>query len=199
MSTIQRSFGKPAPLHIMMERGEEFFDAVNQTDPGEILERSRRISRIALTAATIAGEKTQHAGDGISKQLVYAAYIGIQDIADRVITDTSPDEAEALLTSNTTHQTLLLASKSLKSYAFDTMTKHFNQRGEGFELADDGLILQPGLEFSAKQTGRGCPYAMGNPKKAAYFNQCTDTIVKTYTQAYRQGMPKNLASQIFRR
>lgn len=198
MPAAQRSFGKPAPLHVTMERGRVFFDAINQTDPSEVLERSRRISRIAFTAATIAGEKTQHVGDDVSKQLVYAAYIGIGSIANRVITDTNPDEAESLLTSNITHQTLLRASKLLESYAFDTMTTHFNQRGEGFELTENGLILQPGLEFSTKQLGNGCPYAMGNPEKAAYFNRCTDTIVKTYTQAYRQDMPKNLVSQVLK-
>lgn len=200
MAHTPRQFGKPAPLHAMIERGVEFFDVIKDTEIDEVLEHSKRVNKIAITAAHLAAEKLRLEGDTVAQQLVYAAYLGIGDITAGTLTQVGEaDKTEALLTSERTHHTLLLASKTLRSYAFDQMTRQYRREGTGFSLEEDGLVLQPGLRIPEKHRGLGCPYAQGNAEKAAYFNECTDTIVRTYTEASRRHMPKNLTQQILRR
>jgi len=199
MTHTPRTFGKPMPLKPLMERGVEFFDAINATDIDTVLKRSKRISNIALTASSIAAENLQLEGDSAPKQLVFAAYLGIGDITARAVADTSPDEAERLLTSEQTHQTLLFASKTLRSYVFDKLAKNYRRQNTGFALNENGLLIQEGFPITEASIGKGCPYAMGNQAKADYFNACTDAIVNTYTQAYRQDMPRNIVDQLTRR
>ena len=199
MAHTSRTFGKTMPLKPLMERGVEFFYSINATDVDIVLERSKRISNVALTASSIAAEKLQLEGDSSAKQLVFAAYLGIGDITGRAVADTSPDEAERLLTSDQTHQTLLFASKTLRSHVFDRMTKNYRKQSAGFALNESGLVIQDGFHIAAADVGKGCPFAMGNQNKAAYFNACTDAIVHTYTQAYRQNMPRNIVDQLIRR
>lgn len=199
MAHTVRNFGRPAPLHALMQRGEEFFDAINSTDIDSVLVRSKRIGRIALTAAAMAGEKLQLEGDTDGKQLVFAAYLGIGDITARAVADTSPVRARELLTTPQTHRTLLLASKALKSYAFDRMAKQYRHDGSGFDLNDQGLTFQNGLTVHNNEAGKGCPYALGDPRRAAYFTLCADNIVHTYTEAYERNMPANLIDQILHR
>lgn len=197
MDAPKRTFGRPLPLAVSMERGKRFFDALtDDIEIDQVLARSKRISKIAYTAATLAGEQLISEGDGDSKKLVYAAYVSLGDITHRTVIEHGSDAAEELLTSNQTHQTLLFASKSLRSHIFDDMTIKYRKAGTHFELNDDGLILQPNYSIPEKDKGKGCPYALGNSQKADYFNQCSDRIVKTYTQAYRQDMPKNITEQL---
>jgi hypothetical protein len=104
--------------------------------------------------------------------------------------------SEHLLTSEQTHQTLLFASKTLRSHVFDKRAKNYRRQNTGFTLNENGLLVQDGFPLTKADMGKGCPFAMGNQAKADYFNACTDTIVRTYTQAYRQNMPRNIVEQL---
>lgn len=199
MSDVRRVFGKPAPLQQLMQRGEIFFDELANVNTADILIRAKRVSNIANTAATVVGEQLQLEGDHVAKQLVRAAFMGIGDITSRITLDTSPDNAQRLLTSPTTHATLLQASSQLKSYSLDTYTRQFKRDGSIFTVTDDGIVFDEQLVIEKSDRGSGCPYAMGNAKKANYFNACTDRIVGLYTEAYRQNLPENLFSHLARR
>lgn len=199
MTDIGRIFGKPAPLQRLMQRGEAFFNELNTIDTDDLLVRAKRISNIADTAAATIGERLQHEGDHAAKQLVRAAFMGIGDITSRVTLDTSPDTAEQILTSTTSHTTLLRASKLLKSYAFDSYTQKFKRDGSVFSLTSEGIIFDPEFMFEKSDAGSGCPYAMGNAHKAEYFVECADRIVGIYTEAYRQDLPENLLSYVAKR
>lgn len=197
MASTTRAFGKPAPLRAMMQRGMEFFDEANNIDADTILTRAKRIDKIAATIGQIAGENLQLEGEWAAKRLLYTTSLGLGDIAARAVLETSPDEAENLLTSEQTHDTLLFVSGKFTSYTFDDLAKSYKERGAGYILRENGLHLKenPDVEL---EIGKGCPYALGNPRFEAIFNDCSDTIVRTYTQAYRQNMPTNLRQQIFR-
>lgn len=185
-----RMFGQKPSLPAMMRRGEEFFNSLD-TAQDEILERSRHLGKIASVAATVAGQRTQHEGDVEAKQLVYAAYLSIGRITDRVVQQIGTDNAEAVLTSHETHATFLNSSKALRSVSFDDVAKQYQRSDSWYKLGNEGLTLQEDIQFPANYLGVGCPYAFGNPDKAIYFSQQTDTIVKTYVEAHRQNMPRS--------
>ena len=192
-----RSFGQKPSLSAMMQRGEIFFDSLESAQD-EILERSKHLGRIASVAATVAGEKTQYEGDGEAKQLVYAAYLSIGRITDRAVRQIGIDRAEIALTSDEAHVTLLDASKRLRSVSFDDVAKQFHESGNWYQLDNDTLSLQENVHFPSKYEGKGCPYAFGNPDKAAYFSHQTDNIVKTYTEAHRRNMPQSSLHRVTR-
>ena len=48
-------------------------------------------------------------------------------------------------------------------------------------------MIEPSIQLLPKSTRGGCPYA--KTKDAPYFNQFTDRIVETYTEAHRYDMP----------
>lgn len=201
MDPIRRSFGQTAPLRPLMSRGEAYFNTINDIDLALVLQRAKRISKIAAAATQITGETLQLADSQI-EGFIYSAYRNIDDITARIIPEIGHEEAESLLTSDQTHQTLLLVSKSLKAAQLDRMAKDYRRQGTGFSFTDNGLVLHedfPLPEGKAAKDIKGCPYTQGNPDKAALFTQSTDNIVRTYTQAYRQGMPANLIAQTFNR
>jgi hypothetical protein len=185
-----RYFGQKPSLPLMMKRGELFFDSLEGAQD-EILERSKHIGKIASVAATLAGQKTQHEGDGEAKQLVYAAYLSIGRITDRAVQQVGVDSAENALTSDAAHSTFLETSKTLKSVNFDGTAREFQKFGNWYQLDNNTFTLQENVDFPNKYIGKGCPYAFGNPDKAAYFSRQTDTIVKTYVEAHRRNMPRS--------
>lgn len=199
MAIVPRSFGEPPHLSAAMERGHTFFEAINNQPIDYVLDRSKRISRIALTAAAIAGETLQLAGDGDSKRLIYAAYLSIGDIVERIAIDASPDIAEKILTSPTTHETILYASRTFKSKVLDDMSMQFKSQGAWFTSCEEGLLLRDDIVIPDNHLGKGCPYAMGNSDKSKFFTECSDNIVRTYTEAHRRNMPKNLIGSLARK
>lgn len=181
-----------------MERGEAFFDAINTTSVDEILERSKRVNKIAATAAVLAGEKLQLEGDGDTKRLVFAAYLAIDDISTRVVEDNGIAAAESILTDERTYQTLLDKSATLSSSGFDKVTKQFKSQGAYLAVKDGALVAQENVVMSTSMKSKGCPYAQGNPKRMGYFVECTDHAVRTYLEAYKRDMPRNLAQAAYR-
>lgn len=197
MTLAERDFGQSASIQFLIESGEEYFNAINQIDIAEVLTRARRISKIARAATQLTGERLKSA-DSQPEGLISDAYKNIADITARILPELEPDFAEELLTSGQTHQTLLLISKSLTARQMNRFTKNFRKHGTGLLLADAGLVLHPDYELPKKDKEIGCPFAKGNSEKSALFIESTDNIVRTYTQAYRQGMPKNLIDQLTR-
>jgi hypothetical protein len=187
----QRSFGKKPSLLSQMKRGEVFFDTLHAAGTRmEILERSVHMGQIARVAANIASEKSQHEGDGEAKQLVYAAYLSLGRITSRAVKELGVEEAENALTSDVTHTTLLQASKTFKSVRFDEAAKQFQNRGEWYELTDGALRWRQGIDVPLQYVGAGCPYALGNKDRAAYFSAATDEAVHTYIDAHKQDIPQ---------
>lgn len=186
----QRTFGKPPSLAEMMSRGKMFFDSILDTDPQDVIDRSRHMGKLANSAANLAGERLQLEGDLDAKRLVRAAYLNIGDIALTLIKRHGEDSAESILTSSKSHRSLLLASNTLTSLGMDTVGREFSSRGDHFDVDEDGItFITKGIPRTLN--GKGCPYAHGNESKAQYFTNATDHIAKTYIQASRQSLPLN--------
>lgn len=187
-----RSFGQKPSLASLMMRGETFFDGLLTEGTREkVIRRSRHIGKIARSAASIAGETTQHEGDSEAAQLVFAAYLSLGRITCRAISELGVEEAHNALTSEASHQTLLEASKNLASLPFDDVARQYASTGAWYDLTSQSLDWQAGVVIPKRYYGKGCPYALGNPEKATYFNTCTDEIVTTYIDAHKEATPRS--------